>query len=130
VGDAQFGRGYDPAQLTGDYMVAAKAELHYEGTRAPFILGIEYLAGEAGLRYLQFYQFFDFGAVWDRSPRLRGEAGGNRSLTSAGAGLRAGIGSRFTASAEVGKPLTRGIAAFADRDDAKSLRYTFSVGVF
>lgn len=129
LGGAQFGRGYDPAELTGDYLLAAKAELQYEAAQAPFIPGVAFLAREAGLRYLQFYHFVDFGMVWNQPlAGLTGADARGRSLLSAGVGARAGISNHFTTSIEVSKPLTRGVAAFAGRGNAKPFRFTFVVG--
>lgn len=126
LGGAQFGRGYDPAELTGDYLLAAKAELHYDAAQAAFLPG---LAREAGIRYLQLYHFFDFGTVWDQSfPGLPGAAIRGRSLMSAGAGVRAGITDRFMINIEAGKPLTRGVAALAGRGNARPFRFAFVVG--
>jgi hemolysin activation/secretion protein len=128
VGGPQYGRGYDPAELTGDKMFSAKAEIQYDASaRLDFVPGLGWLARAGDVRFVQFYQFFDFGMVWDQNPDLRGESARGRSAASAGGGLRTGIGGLFSASFEAAKPLTRGVAALAEQKDRKPFRYYFSI---
>ena len=71
VGSLNFGRGYNPYELSEDNGVGVTGELQY--TRA------------VKCRYLDCFQLFgfcDFGQVWDR------RTGESASLTSAGGGLR------------------------------------------
>lgn len=108
LGGVQFGRGYDPSELTGDHGVGATVELQYtpSGWRPPFI--------EA----YQLYAFYDVGAVWDES-----EDGQDRqSLASAGFGVRTQINDYFYLDLEAARPLTR---APANQDD--EMRYFFTL---
>ena len=126
VGGSEYGRGYDPGELSGDYGFSGKAELQYS-FRPNFsaIPGLGYLTNGAG--FLQIYNFFDYGLVWDQYPGLLGQNNRSRSLASTGVGLRANLSGRFLASAEVSKPLTRSVAAYADRADSKPFQFYFSV---
>lgn len=128
VGGPQYGRGYDPAELTGDYGVSGKAELQYTfqpNLRA--VPGLGYLTRGADNPYFQLYDFFDAGVVWDQNPGLLNQPDRARSLVSTGIGLRAYFGDRFQASVEINKALTRRVAAFLDRADPKPFRIYFSL---
>lgn len=92
-GGSDFGRGYDPATLTGDDGLAGKLELAY---------GAE--PGASLLQAYQLYGFYDIGTVWNRDPAA-GESG-RSSAASAGIGVRANISSRFSANMELAMPLT------------------------
>ena len=59
-GGAQFGRGYDPAEIVGDHGLAGKAELQYAGPTVPVV------------KDWQLYGFYDIGRVWQVRP-LTGE---------------------------------------------------------
>ena len=112
IGGAQFGRAYDPSELTGDDGVAAKAELQYSGDGAGNIL-----------EGFQLYAYYDFGAVWRR------EANGQNprnSLTALGAGVRLRIVGGFSANIEIAKPLARKVAARGE--DGGEARLFFAVG--
>ena len=122
VGGAQYGRGYDPAELTGDYGLSGKTELQYT-----FRPNIGSFAEGASIRYIQLYNFLDFGVVWDQNPGLLAEPQHTRSLVSAGAGIRLDVGDTFLANAEVSKALTRPVAAYISRRDTKPFRFYFSV---
>jgi hemolysin activation/secretion protein len=120
VGGAQFGRGYDPSELTGDYGVAAKAELQY---LIPAIMGLE---GHG----LQSYVFYDCGLVSNQNPASSNQPE-RRQLASAGAGFRLAVASEVSLNLELAKPLTRAVAAFANMSDAKPLRLFFGlIGTF
>ncbi len=128
VGGPQYGRGYDPSEITGDYGVSGKAELQYSfQPNLSAIPGFTSLAQGTGVRYFQLYNFFDFGVVWDQNPGLLDEPSQGRSLASTGLGVRANFGDRFLANAEVSKALTRRVAAFVDRADPKPFRFYFSL---
>ena len=91
------------------------------------IPGLRYLIADVGASYLQVYNFFDYGQVWDQNSALLGQSNRDRSLASTGVGLRVNLSSRLQAGAEVSKALTRRVAAFADRADPKPFRFYFSV---
>ncbi|MDP2752525.1 MAG: ShlB/FhaC/HecB family hemolysin secretion/activation protein [Rhodocyclaceae bacterium] len=98
LGGQQFGRAYDSSEITGDQCLAASVELRYaaptEGT--PF-------------QYAQFYGFYDGGYVRNDTPTSATDPI-QKSLSSAGFGVRFGLGPRFTGSIEATQPLTRDVA--------------------
>ena len=104
VGGARFGRGYDPAEISGSNGAAGSLELRYDGRISG--LGPE-------LTY-QIYGFGDFGAVWTGDV----DGGVQRdSLASAGMGVRFGLGGAYLAEIEAAKPLTRGVASEGNKND-------------
>jgi len=112
VGGSQYGRGYDPSELTGDFGAAAKMELQYE---VP--------VSAAGKPHaLQTHVFYDFGFVGDHSLGGAIPVSPNRSLASTGAGLQLTVSSTLVTNFELTKPLTRPVAAYAQRSQAKPLR--------
>lgn len=117
VGGAPYGRGYDPSELTGDYGAAGKFELQYSFRidRDPAWPG------------LQAYGFYDFGAVVSEDPVALNQSHGTHTLASAGFGLRSRLTDWASASLEVAKPLTRGVAADADSSDPKATRLYFGL---
>jgi hemolysin activation/secretion protein len=121
VGGGQFGRGYDPSEITGDCGAAAKLELQYTVPLARVV-------GSAASRLpgLQLFGFGDTGVVQDRDPHLLDEVHRSRSLTSTGFGLRSDW-KRFAASLELDKPLTREVATFVGTDHPKPLRVYFTL---
>jgi hemolysin activation/secretion protein len=94
LGGANFGRAYDPGELSGDHGIAGKIELRYgQGISDPL------------LQSYQVYGFYDVGRVW-----LRGAGPGENdkmSLASAGLGLRANFSQAFSSNVEVADPLTK-----------------------
>jgi hemolysin activation/secretion protein len=92
LGGSRFGRGYDPAELTGDDALAGTVELRYGH-------GVEWDI----LRSFQLYLFYDLGAVWNHGADslLR-----RASLASAGGGVRLTLEQDFFVSLEIAKPLT------------------------
>lgn len=112
-GGAQYGRGFDPAELTGDQGVAAKAELQWGQSLS-----------SSFLRDYQFYVFFDAGAVWQIQP-LPGTKWAS-SATSTGFGVRANVLDNYSAYLEVGKPVTGSVAALG-AEDGKNARLFFAV---
>lgn len=96
LGGTRFGRGYDPAEITGDDALAGSLELRYGDA----------LDGPV-LRRWQLYLFYDAGAVWNIDPAGPSE----QSLASAGGGLRLSFARGVGASLELAQPLTRAVAA-------------------
>ena len=119
VGGAQYGRGYDPSEITGDFGGAGKAELQYS-----FSLDI---AQERPV--LQAYTFYDFGLVADANARMVNQPAGSRTLASTGLGVRISLENRFLANLELAQALTRSVSAFADSTDRRPLRAYFSLVV-
>lgn len=88
VGSFNFGRGYNPNELSEDNGVGFTAELQY--TRP------------TNFRYLDRYQIFgfcDFGEVWDH------RTGDSASLSSAGAGVRTWFTRCFSTELTAAQPL-------------------------
>ena len=90
LGGLTFGRGYDPAELTGEHGVGLSLELRYSVPDPPAV------------RDAELYLFYDYGEIWndDNLPR-------QDSLESAGAGIRLGVTDWLSAGFEAAKPLTR-----------------------
>lgn len=107
IGGANFVRGYDYSERSGDEGAAAYAELNYK------------LPGKVGpLNGLQVYAFVDGGLVNDLD-----DGRGESSLFSAGGGLRLDVDRRTDASFEIALPLSD------DRSDTggKDPRVRFSL---
>jgi hemolysin activation/secretion protein len=117
VGGTQFGRGYDPSEITGDYGASAKAELQYN-------FGLP-IAQERPA--FQAYTFYDYGLVADASARAVGQPAGPRTLTSLGLGLRASLQNRLLADLELAQPISRTVSAYSDSTNHKPLRAYFSL---
>jgi hemolysin activation/secretion protein len=98
IGGQQFGRAYDSSEITGDSCLAASLELRFtpntEGTP---------------IKYAQFYGFYDGGTTTNETP-LSATDTKTKSLTSAGFGVRFGLGQYLSGSIEAAKPLTRIVA--------------------
>lgn len=107
LGGGQYGRGYDPAEITGDHGIAGKVELRYTGPELPFVDD------------WQVYGFWDGGRVWLDSPPAG--AAGARDLASAGLGLRSNLTDRAALSVELAAPLTHKVAAVGE-DSGKDIR--------
>jgi hemolysin activation/secretion protein len=75
LGGSRLGRGYEPSELTGDSGAGAATELRWFES-----------FDDDWIKAIQPYAFFDAGRVWTRGAAA---GRGGRSLTSAGAGVRA-----------------------------------------
>ncbi len=108
VGGITFGRGYDPAQLTGDSGVGGLVELQFN--QAPSL---------PILQSYQLYAFYDVGVVFNT------DTGAERSesLASAGLGVRTNLTNWLAADFEVARPLTRELENRATNRDSD--RYFF-----
>ncbi len=112
-GGSQFGRGYDPAEITGDHGAAAKLEIRFGSeTNAPL------------LRSYQVYGFYDIGAVWNRD-RDADEAYRN-SMASAGVGVRANLTDSLSANVEFASPLTGRIDARSSKGEDARIFFTLA----
>lgn len=111
-GGADYGRGYDSSEITGDHGAAGKLELAYSR-------GV----GKPLLQDYQVYTFYDIGATWERDP-----GAGQQVRTSAAS---TGIGTRFNftpslyGDAFIAKPLTMDIPSRGT--DSRDLRFKFSI---
>ncbi len=118
VGGDEFGRAYDPSEITGDHGVSGKLELQW-GQNVAFE-NFEALTG------YQFFAFYDLGAVWQIDHRVKGLPSPRQSVASVGAGVRFNLWDNVSGLVEVAKPLTRDVTARgADGDEA---RVFFNVG--
>lgn len=104
LGGTEFGRAYDPSEITGDRGAALRLEGRYD-------MPVEGRFPQAAQGYL----FYDVGAVWNEDPDA-GEAS-RQSLASAGVGLRFSFTPELSGSFEVALPLTREVAAEGDDGD-------------
>ena len=101
IGGNDFGRAYDPSEITGDKGYAGKAELFYT-------------IPARGMGSVEPFAYFEGGRVYQNHP-LPGEARRN-GLQSAGAGLRVSVARRFGFSMEYAKPIRRPVTSLGDRD--------------
>jgi hemolysin activation/secretion protein len=109
VGGSEFGRGYDPSEITGDRGYALKTELQYNRIHA--------LKGYA--IPTQYYAFWDFGKVWSEDPSWES----TQSLSSAGVGVHLQVFKDMYISPEIAFPLTRTVSAEElDGDNGKAPR--------
>lgn len=99
VGGSQWGRGYDPGEISGDHGLATKVELQFGGP-----------ANIAILRGYQIFAFWDYGKIWndDQADKVAGTD--EESLMSAGAGIRLNFMDTVSGEFFIAKPITRDIA--------------------
>ncbi|MFO1186122.1 MAG: ShlB/FhaC/HecB family hemolysin secretion/activation protein [Alphaproteobacteria bacterium] len=110
LGGAQFGRGYDYGEIAGESGIAGLIEGRVG--KDPHVPGIT---------FLQFYSYYDAGAVWNRNA----VGSGRYTLSSAGSGVRLTLLKSIVMSLEAAKPLTR--TPFSQGD--KTVRTFFSTSV-
>ena len=108
-GGQQFGRAYDPSELTGDDGVAGMIELRYT-----LPAGLPKLSSEL-------FTFYDIGRVWNY-----GDAGNAESAASAGLGVRFTWNEHLSGNLTLAKPLTRKAEA-PDYGSGKDTRAFFSL---
>ena len=118
IGGAEFGRAYDPFEVTGDHGLAGKLELQW-GQNTTFE-DLEALTG------YQLFAFYDLGAVWQIDTAGKFLTSNRQSVASAGLGVRFNLWDNVSGLVEVAKPLTRSVLARgSDGDEA---RVFFNVG--
>lgn len=112
-GGAQYGRGFDPGEISGDHGVATKVELQWGETGRP-----------GAVRDFQFYVFFDRGTVWRNAP----PTGDKRRATgtSAGMGVRFNAFEHVSGNLELGKPIWGSVRALG-HEDGKAPRLFFTL---
>ena len=111
-GGAQYGRGFDGYQLSGDHCVNASAEMRWHLT----IPNQNFLT-------LQLYGFYDVGFVWRRGEVLPGDYR-SEEAQSTGAGLRFGLGNRVSGSIEFAQPIEEEVALEGNKEG----RWFLSIG--
>lgn len=95
IGGRDYGRGYDPSEITGDDGIAAKVELRWqEPVSIP----------DAHIPY-ELYGFYDVGRVWNQSETS--SALKRNSIASAGLGVRMDLTNSLDFEGYVAIPLTR-----------------------
>ena len=99
-GGADFGRGYDASDLTGDSGAAFKIELRFSNK------------GVGMLRDYTAYAFYDAG--WVRQENVAIEPRSDHAASS-GIGLRFNANGGVSGFVEFGKPLNHDVAANANR---------------
>ncbi|WP_417451405.1 ShlB/FhaC/HecB family hemolysin secretion/activation protein [Kordiimonas sp.] len=92
IGGSQYGRAFDPSEISGDRGAAGRAELRYDAA--------------ANLNWLtryQVYAFADYGVVWDHT-----DTGYiSTDLGSTGAGLRLTLSRNISAQFELATPIKK-----------------------
>lgn len=104
LGGSQFGRAYDPSEISGDHGAAGKVELQYAE-----YFGYDYL--QSGLVYV----FYDGGAIWNEDPTS--DETGRAVLASAGAGVKVDFLEGLSGGVEVSFPLIRKVASEGAEDE-------------
>jgi hemolysin activation/secretion protein len=112
AGGSQFGRAYDPSEISGDHGAAGYAELRRD-------LASD---GEVVLA-AQLYAFYDLAAAWNEDP-VAGTL--KRSIASAGFGARFVLPGQIRAELEVAQPLTSDVVGEGDDGDAARAFFSLS----
>lgn len=106
LGGDEFGRGYNPSEISGEHGVGATVELRYNDRP-----GWEFLeAYEA-------YAFYDYGMVWNEDEGFPVRS----DLASAGIGLRAEVGDNTYFDMELARTLTRIVGSRNTPEDTTRL---------
>jgi hemolysin activation/secretion protein len=103
VGGSQFGRAFDPSEITGDHGLALKLEL-----QKAFQFKKSYI------KDIQAYTFFDYGTAWSRIKTSTGSS--KQDLSSIGMGLRFNVTDYISGYVEFDKPLNRDVSAESNKD--------------
>ncbi|MEM6536722.1 MAG: POTRA domain-containing protein [Pseudomonadota bacterium] len=100
LGGENLGRGYDPAEITGDHGIAG--EIEFRLARRVRSLDLN----------LQPYVFLSTGKVFDRATSVSGTT--SRTLGSVGGGMRAVFDDQFSGFVEIAAPTNRDISAIGN----------------
>ena len=111
-GGTQFGRGYDPSEITGDHGISTLVEIRKS-----------YESKTSRITNVQSFASYDFGSIWridteNRDPKLTG--------ASIAGGIRFRLLDTLQTELSVAKPLTRPISSIS-QEDAKDPRVFFSL---
>lgn len=112
LGGQQYGRAFDPSEITGDRGVGGTGEIRYLFNE-PFRY----------VRDLQPFAFYDVGKVWNLDT-FAGEAK-DASLQSVGAGTRFNLDADISGQVLAAFPLIREVESFGT--DGDEVRFLFSV---
>lgn len=113
-GGSVLGRGYDVAEIIGDRGIAGSLELRYD-----------YSLPKLKLNSLQFYTYYDWGAVWNYE--LVGGVPLKTSGISTGLGLRFSFTSYITGNLMWTQTLTKPVAAYEILGEGRRSRVFFSL---
>lgn len=113
VGGSEFGKAYDPSEISGDHGAAGKAEVQYGE-----YIGYDYLAS------FQAFGFYDGGAIWNVDPTS--DETFRQTLASTGAGVRLNFNDFTSGLVEVTVPLHRKVAS-EGAEDEHDPRFFFNV---
>lgn len=113
-GGSQLGRGYDVAEIIGDKGASGSLELRYD-------LGV----GRYFISALQFYAFYDAGAIWNKKVAVGTPA--KASAMSTGAGVRFYMTRAISGNVMWTQPLTKQVAAEELIGRGKRPRVFFSI---
>jgi hemolysin activation/secretion protein len=97
-GGSQLGRGYDPAEILGDRGLAGSAELRWDSSPQKWFL-----------QNIQYYAFYDIGAVWDIKEVVGIPL--KQSAASTGFGARFALNKYLSGNVMWTQPLTKEVAA-------------------
>lgn len=102
VGGINYGSGYNNSEITGEDGVAGRLELRLNNpVKAP-------------VNFSQVYGFYDIGKVWDNDSTVVKDR--QRSIASAGLGLRVNVNDNLAGTFEAAMPLTRTVETEGDKD--------------
>lgn len=102
VGGITYGSAYNSSEITGEDGLAGRIELRLNNpVQTPF-------------NFSQVYSFYDLGKVWDRDSTVVRDR--QRSLASAGLGLRVNVNDNLAGTVELAVPLTRRVETEDDKD--------------
>lgn len=102
VGGINYGSAYNSSEITGEDGVAGRLELRLNNpVRTP-------------AQFTQVYGFYDIGKVWDRDNTIVRDR--QRSIASAGMGLRVNMNENLAGTVELAVPLTRPVETEDDND--------------
>jgi len=106
LGGDEFGRGYNPSEISGEHGVGATVELRYNDR-----------PGWGFLEAYEAYAFYDYGMVWNEDEGFPVRS----DLASAGIGLRAEVGDNTYVDMELARTLTRIVGSRNTPEDTTRL---------
>lgn len=102
VGGINYGSAYNNSEITGEDGIAGRVELRLNNpVKAP-------------VNFSQVYGFYDIGKVWDTDNTIVKDR--QRSIASAGLGLRVNVNDNLAGTFEAAMPLTRRVETEGDKD--------------
>lgn len=112
-GGRRYGRGYDPAEISGDKGAAGLAELRFNSDYQ-----------NVYVKNVQYYTFYDVAGVWNENI-LAGEQS-KQTLASAGAGVRFNLKYDLTGDLSIAAPLTREVNAESNSGDEPRIFFSIN----